>query len=137
MIVFDEAQMLPNDYLKPCVAMIEELINMYEVSAVLCTATQPALDSFFCKEKANRALSGSGRAVRLFAACYLQKCRYTGRRGASGTAERRISGFMYCQYEETCTEALPGIAGRRRVSFILPVCVPGTEKQYCRRFASA
>ena len=50
-IVFDEAQMLPNDYLKPCVAMIEELINMYEVSAVLCTATQPALDSFFVKKK--------------------------------------------------------------------------------------
>ena len=43
--------MLPNDYLKPCVAMIEELINMYEVSAVLCTATQPALDSFFVKKK--------------------------------------------------------------------------------------
>ena len=26
-IIFDEAQMLPNDYLKPCIAMIEELIN--------------------------------------------------------------------------------------------------------------
>ncbi len=46
-IIFDEAQMLPNDYLKPCVAMIEELINSYQVSAVLCTATQPALASFF------------------------------------------------------------------------------------------
>lgn len=46
-IIFDEAQMLPNDYLKPCVAMIEELINNYQVSAVLCTATQPALASFF------------------------------------------------------------------------------------------
>lgn len=46
-IIFDEAQMLPNDYLKPCIAMIEELINNYQVSAVLCTATQPALASFF------------------------------------------------------------------------------------------
>lgn len=46
-IIFDEAQMLPNDYLKPCIAMIEELINNYQVSAVLCTATQPALTSFF------------------------------------------------------------------------------------------
>lgn len=50
-IVFDEAQMLPNNYLKPCVAMIEELVNMYEASVVLCTATQPALDSFFVKRK--------------------------------------------------------------------------------------
>ncbi len=50
-IIFDEVQMLPNDYLKPCVRMIEELVNMYEASAVLCTATQPALDSFFEKKK--------------------------------------------------------------------------------------
>ena len=50
-IVFDEAQMLPNNYLKPCVAMIEELVNMYGASAVLCTATQPALDSFFVNRK--------------------------------------------------------------------------------------
>ena len=46
-LIFDEAQMLPNDYLKPCIAMIEELINSYETSVVLCTATQPALKSFF------------------------------------------------------------------------------------------
>ena len=46
-IIFDEAQMLPNDYLKPCIAMIEELVNNYQAIAVLCTATQPALTSFF------------------------------------------------------------------------------------------
>lgn len=46
-IIFDEVQMLPNDYLKPCIAMIEELMNNYGTSAVLCTATQPALNSFF------------------------------------------------------------------------------------------
>ena len=46
-IIFDEAQMLPNDYLKPCLAAIEELVLNYEATAVLCTATQPALDPFF------------------------------------------------------------------------------------------
>ncbi len=46
-VIFDEVQMLPNDYLKPCIAMIEELINNYGISAVFCTATQPALTSFF------------------------------------------------------------------------------------------
>ncbi len=39
--------MLPNDYLKPCIALIEELMNNYGTSVVLCTATQPALKSFF------------------------------------------------------------------------------------------
>lgn len=49
-VVFDEAQMLPLDYLKPCVAMMEELVNHYGVSIVLCTATQPALNRFFQDE---------------------------------------------------------------------------------------
>ena len=46
-LIFDEAQMLPNDYLKPCIAAMEELIRHYESSIVLCTATQPSLKPFF------------------------------------------------------------------------------------------
>lgn len=49
-IIFDEAQMLPNDYLKPCTMMMEELLSRYKSSIVLCTATQPALTSFFSEE---------------------------------------------------------------------------------------
>ena len=46
-VIFDEAQMLPADYLKPCISMIEEMVARYGVSAVLCTATQPSLEPFF------------------------------------------------------------------------------------------
>lgn len=46
-IIFDEAQMLPNDFLKPCVHAIDELVAKYKVTAVLCTATQPSLDKLF------------------------------------------------------------------------------------------
>lgn len=49
-IIFDEAQMLPTDYLKPCVQMISELIYNYHCTAVLCTATQPALQDMFPDE---------------------------------------------------------------------------------------
>lgn len=42
-IVFDEAQMLPLPYLRPCVWSVTQLVKRYQVSAVLCTATQPAL----------------------------------------------------------------------------------------------
>ena len=45
-IIFDEAQMLPTDYLKPCIAMMEELVGNFRSSIVLCTATQPALTPF-------------------------------------------------------------------------------------------
>lgn len=46
-IVFDEAQMLPLPYLRPCVWAITQLVKHYRASAVLCTATQPALTPIF------------------------------------------------------------------------------------------
>lgn len=49
-IIFDEAQMLPTDYLKPCIAVMEELAANFGSSIVLCTATQPALSPFFQRE---------------------------------------------------------------------------------------
>ena len=46
-VVFDEAQTLPVPYLRPCVAAIGQLVQFYGVTAVLCTATQPALQPLF------------------------------------------------------------------------------------------
>lgn len=48
-IIFDEAQNLPLTYLRPCVAAIAELVQHYKASAVLCTATQPALLPIFAE----------------------------------------------------------------------------------------
>ena len=55
-IIFDEAQMLPPNYLKPCMAMIEELLQQYGTSVVLCTATQPALQQFLPEKYVAREL---------------------------------------------------------------------------------
>lgn len=49
-IIFDEAQMLPLKYLKPCVRAIAELCHNYGCTAMLCSATQPALDGLFPKQ---------------------------------------------------------------------------------------
>jgi len=46
-VIFDEAQMLPLPFLRPCVAAIAELVKHYGVTAVLCTATQPSLNGLF------------------------------------------------------------------------------------------
>lgn len=42
-IVLDEAQMLPIQQLKPCLAALKELVQNYGCTVVFCTATQPAL----------------------------------------------------------------------------------------------
>ena len=46
-VIFDEAQTIPLSFLKPCVAAIAELVRNYRASCVLCTATQPALETLF------------------------------------------------------------------------------------------
>lgn len=50
-VIIDEVQMLPTDYLKPVLHCIKGLTNHFNVSMVLCTATQPAITSeIFQKE---------------------------------------------------------------------------------------
>lgn len=46
-IIFDEAQMLPIEYLTPCIMSITELVVNYNSTAIICTATQPAIGNMF------------------------------------------------------------------------------------------
>lgn len=42
-VILDEAQSLPVDFLSPCLRVLQELAVFYHTSVVLCTATQPAV----------------------------------------------------------------------------------------------
>lgn len=42
-VILDEAQSLPVNFLAPCLATLQELCDHYNTTAVLCTATQPAI----------------------------------------------------------------------------------------------
>lgn len=45
-IIFDEAQMLPREYMTPAMYALWELVTNYGASSVFCTATQPDLGQF-------------------------------------------------------------------------------------------
>ncbi len=42
-VILDEAQTLPVDFLHPCLRVLKELTAHYRTTTVLCTATQPAI----------------------------------------------------------------------------------------------
>lgn len=75
-VVFDEAQTLPLPYLRPCVAAIGQLVRHYGVTAVLCTATQPALGQLFEESAPGLPLRelcpGAGELHRVFRRTTLQ-----------------------------------------------------------------
>ena len=68
-IIFDEAQMLPTELLRPCIRAAAELIRHYHCTAVLCTATQPALEHLLEQENlvAHEICPDDGSMYRAFA----------------------------------------------------------------------
>lgn len=48
-LIFDEAQMLPPEQLLPCTAAIASFVSDFNATAVLCTATQPALNDLIAR----------------------------------------------------------------------------------------
>lgn len=80
-IVLDEAQAIPTEYLEPCLAALQELVEHYGCSVVLCTATQPALDD---KSNLRMALPEINEIVdapdRLYSALRRTEVRFVGRK---------------------------------------------------------
>lgn len=68
-IVLDEAQAIPTEYLEPCLAVLRELVEHYGCSVVLCTATQPAFDD---KNTLRMALSEICEIIDDPAECYAE-----------------------------------------------------------------
>lgn len=72
-IVMDEAQMIPTDYLVPCISAIEELVLHYNCTIVLCTATQPPFEKIFKQIIPTEIISDAERFFEIFKRVKIEK----------------------------------------------------------------
>lgn len=72
-IIMDEAQMIPTDYLVPCIRAIEELVLHYNCTIVLCTATQPPFESKFLQITPTEIISDTERFFEIFKRVKIEK----------------------------------------------------------------
>lgn len=68
-IIFDEVQQFPANFLKPCIKCIESLAANFGARVVLSTATQPALESYFDTIKPREIIDDSENYVEPFRRC--------------------------------------------------------------------
>ena len=87
-IVLDEAQAIPTDYLEPCLRALRELVEHYGCSVVLCTATQPALDDESFCEPLQDVREIIADPVNLYANLKRVEVTYAGRLSDAELAER-------------------------------------------------
>lgn len=95
-LIFDEAQMLPPGLLRPCLRAIAELVKHYGCTAVLCTATQPALSGLL-SESGITAREICPDAAAAYPAFARARYRFLGRCADDTVCERlRQVGSVLC-----------------------------------------
>ncbi len=62
-VILDEAQMIPTSVLKPCLWALQELVENYNVTVVLCTATQPRIQGLMPKAADVREIAPNPRRL--------------------------------------------------------------------------
>jgi CRISPR-associated endonuclease/helicase Cas3 len=87
-IVLDEAQAIPTEYMEPCLCALRELVSRYGCSVVLCTATQPAVDAESLRTRLPDVREIIADPARLYADLKRTEVVFAGRMADAALAER-------------------------------------------------
>ena len=111
--------MLPVDYLKPCIAMMETLMEDYRSSMVLCTATQPALDKIFIGERTFVELCPNVKEqFEFFRRVTYQNLGYVPIDQLTGQLQKEKQALCIVNTKKMCTGTLSQIKGRGSLSSV-------------------
>lgn len=103
-IVLDEAQMLPPEFLKPILSVLKGLVQHFGVTAVLCTATQPALVGRIGGDKLSNRESFEGLPTDGSVRELMRDPEDLARRLKRVRIERHSNGDGPCSWEEIAGE---------------------------------
>ena len=84
-VIIDEAQMMPTKFLKPTINALTELVNNYNTSVVLTTATKPEFPDDILKEKPKEIIA---EPEKLYDALKRVKVNYLGKLSDDNLVER-------------------------------------------------
>ena len=107
-IIFDEAQTIPINYLKPCLRAIYELYNHYNCSIVLSTATQPPFEELFSKMNINITLKDictiSKEEQDAFKHCSIQELPIMTKENLLNTIDTNTQSLIICNTKSLAEE---------------------------------
>lgn len=87
-IVLDEAQAIPTEYLEPCLCVLRELVEHYGCTVVLCTATQPAVDDESLRTRLENVREIIAHPMRLYDGLKRTEVTFAGRLTDTSLAEQ-------------------------------------------------
>lgn len=96
-IVLDEAQAIPTEYLDPCLCVLRELVEHYGCTVVLCTATQPAVDDESLRARLQNVREIIAQPMRLYAGLKRTGVTFVGR-----LTDAALAGRIDSQEQALC-----------------------------------
>lgn len=123
-IVLDEAQTIPVEFLHPTLAALRELVNHYGCTVVLCTATQPALerrDGFDIGIETGTVRRIVGNADELFGALRRVSIRHIGK-----LTDEALVDHLSAEASVLCV-----VNTRRQASNLYDLLVPRVNGECC------